>query len=122
MSRLSDALSEHSKGTWSDGFDQPLRCNTPDDYYTRSANIVDGDNRYAGYVILCSTMPSHWMSNSGNSCCFLLDLEDPGLHKMVRRLTHVFKMTHRTSHVLKMFQMRCVMRVNSFYCKFVSGT
>jgi len=52
VSRLSGALSENSRGAWSDGFDLPISCNSPDDYYSRSANIVDGDNHCAGYVIL----------------------------------------------------------------------
>ncbi|KAG0608541.1 hypothetical protein M758_8G113400 [Ceratodon purpureus] len=43
ISRPSDAVSENSRGNWSDGFDQPVSCNTPDDYYSRSANIGDGD-------------------------------------------------------------------------------
>lgn len=48
VSRLSEACSDNSRGTWSDCFDQPVSCNTPDDYNSRSPKTADSDNRLAG--------------------------------------------------------------------------
>uniref|UniRef100_A0A7I4C5R6 Uncharacterized protein n=1 Tax=Physcomitrium patens TaxID=3218 RepID=A0A7I4C5R6_PHYPA len=48
LNRASDTRSENSRGTWSDAFDQPVSCNTSDDYCPRSPNIIDSDNQLAG--------------------------------------------------------------------------